>query len=329
MTVARFAWRRTRELGAWLRGKHILGRYSAHYRRARLVFEGDYPGNPPVDSSLGRLGVVVIRPGDRSPAFDLPPAHSQWVLRVAAAADRALARSARCRFVPSIRSLPAAERTDDVSEVANGEVITIQLQEPHSLDGLEELCGPLMNELEQRFYRSFVLVDKVYVYRSPISCRTPSASWVWHYDNHPREVLKVMVYLTDVDEETAPFEYLRAREVGTPVYGSPLAPTYGTSRVTADRIAAYLADGFETHRVTGPRGTVIVFDDNIIHRGTLAKAGRRDVVVFQVRPAAFRACPRVNPAWTGSFNHRDVNANPSDLVAHLKRRVETVPTVRT
>lgn len=137
-------------------------------------------------------------------------------------------------------------------------------------------------------------------------------------------MLKVMVYLTDVDEGAAPFEYLRARDSAQPAYGAPLAPMYGSSRVPAEEVGRYLADGFETHLVTGPRGTITVFDDNVIHRGTLAKTAHRDVLVFQVRPSTFRAQPHVNPKWTGSFNHRDVNRDPFDLVPHPKQRAEAM-----
>jgi hypothetical protein len=243
------------------------------------------------------------------------------VARVAASVERALALSANCRFVPGLRSKPVPGQTAAVSEVQDGRVMTIQLQDPLSLDGLHDLCDPLMDAIERALYQSFTIVDKVYVYRSPVSYRTPSASWIWHYDNHPREVVKVMVYLTDVDEASAPFEYIRGRDTARPLYGAPLAPTHGSSRIPSDQIERHLADGFEKHAVVGPRGTVIAFDDNIVHRGTLAQAAHRDVVVFQVRPATFRAVPRINPRWTGSFNDRDINANPTDLVPHTKRRV--------
>jgi hypothetical protein len=131
--------------------------------------------------------------------------------------------------------------------------------------------------------------------------------------------MKVMIYLTDVDETSAPLEYIRARDTARPLYGAPLAPTHGSSRIPADQVE--LADGFEKHAVVGPRGTVIIFDDNIVHRGTLAQTAHRDVVVLQVRPASVRAEPRISPSWTGSFNDRDINVNPTDLTPHIKRRV--------
>jgi hypothetical protein len=97
------------------------------------------------------------------------------------------------------------------------------------------------------------------------------------------------------------------------VYGSPLAPTYGSSRVPEARITSHLRRGCETALVTGPRGTLVLFDENVIHRGRLAIAAHRDVVVFQVRPVPFAARPCIDPRWTGSFQHLDFNRNPRDL----------------
>ena len=64
------------------------------------------------------------------------------------------------------------------------------------------------------------------------------------------------------------------------------------------------------------RHALIVTDD--MHPGTLARTGHRDVLVLQVRPAAFRAEPRIDPRWTGSFLHHDFNRDPFDLRQHLK-----------
>ena len=94
-----------------------------------------------------------------------------------------------------------------------------------------------------------------------------------------------MVYLTDVSEGTAPLEYLHDRRSDRPLFGAPLSPLHLNSRVPAAVIDRHLAAGCEPRVVTGPRGTIVIFDDNIIHRGTLAQTGHRDVLVLQVRPS--------------------------------------------
>jgi hypothetical protein len=314
MTVtspAKYVWRRGRNGVLFLRGKHILRRYSSHYRRGRRVFRGD--GHPVAAAySSDTFGVRVVRGGEDD-LLELPDNYGAIVERVAQAVDRALADSANCRFFPKIPAASQVGKTSAVAEVAAGSVITIQLLDPFVLDGVAELCEPLLAQLERIVYGSYVLVDKLYVYRNPISRVEPRASWKWHYDNHPREMLKVMVYLTDVTEETAPFVYLRERATGRFLPGSPLAPLYGNSRVPPDEIERHLANGWEAYPVTGPRGTVMIFDDNVVHRATLAQAAHRDVIVFQIRPSAFAASPRIDPRWTGTFGHRDFHSNPYEL----------------
>jgi hypothetical protein len=305
--AVRYAGRRSVEAAHVLRGKRILFRYSRHYQRAQHAYRAAGGELAAARCAIRDVGVRVIRPGETG-LIDLPPAHLDVVARVSASAQAALASSANCQFVPSVKTTALPAASDAVAEVTRGEVLTIKLLDPFAIDGLRDLCEPLLSELERKVYGSFTIADKVYVYRSPISRQAPIQSWLWHFDNHPREMLKVMVYLTDVDDGTAPFEYLRARASGAAVAGGPLTPKFGNSRVPQPLIDAHLANGSERCRVTGRRGTVIVFDDNVIHRGTLAQTGARDVLVIQVRPGA-----RIDPAWTGSFTHQAFHSDPREL----------------
>lgn len=305
--AAAYLKRRSREAGPLWRGRRILRRYTAHYRRAQRAYEGT--GVPAV--SVYEVGVRVIEPGGAG-FLRLPADFTARARAVARAASAALDRSELCDFFPAVPVEQRTERTADIRAVADGQVITIKLRDPFTIAGLADLAEPLLDELERQVYGCHAIVDKLYVYRSPVSRQSPQASWLWHFDNHPREMLKVMVYLSDVDDESAPFEYLHdARR--RPRMGAPLAPLHGDSRVTAAQIERDLRDGWRTHRVTGPIGTVLVFDDNVVHRGTLARSRHRDVVVYQVRPADFKASPFVDPRWTGTFGHLDFNRDPREM----------------
>ena len=273
---------RCRDLAPLVRGKNILRRYTSHYVRARRAYDRD--------ASIATAGPREI--GVRvQPAADLVS-----VAKMAANVTDALERSSSRRFFPS--------ETDP---------ITIELGDPFVLDGLHEFCDPLLTDLEASVYGSYTIADKVYVYRTLVSTARPQKSWLWHFDNHPREMLKLMVYLTDVAEGNAPFEYVRHRTTGAPLYGTPIAPTFGTSRVSGARVEAALRDGWERCRVTGPRGTMILFDDNVVHRATMATTGHRDVVVFQVRPVPFRVANHIDARWTGTFGDRQFHLDPNQL----------------
>lgn len=223
--------------------------------------------------------------------------------------------TANCRFVPAIRTAPPPDRTSDLAELHEGRILTIQLRDPLKLEALQDLCNPLLEQLEQQLFGCFTIVDKAYVYRTPVSSVTPSASWTWHFDNHPREVVKVLIYLTDVGSEQAPFEYFARADGQRAVPGAPVTPLFGDGRVPAREIAELVAAGCEARRVTGPQGTAIVFDNNVIHRATRATSGHRDVLVLQVRPSSSPQSRRLDERWTGSFAHWDINRDPADYSA--------------
>ena len=311
-------WRRSLALGNHARGWKVAREFTSHYQQARLVFERD--GNRPelLARTPREIGVQVIR-GDtpHENLIDLPADYLARVARVSEAVRSAFNRSIGVRLVWPAPDGPAGDHADD-DKAASQEVIAVQLDAPLEIEGLADLSEPIMKELERRVFGSYAIVDKVYIYRSPVSGAAPRASWVWHYDNHPREVLKVMIYLTDVTEGTGPFEYLRETRTSKPVLGTPIAPLYVRSRVDDSRIAAWLGNGCQSHAVIGRAGTMIVFDDNVIHRGNLARERHRDVVVFQVRPSTFRAEPHLDRRWTGSFQHVDVNGDPYDITPRLK-----------
>ena len=124
-------------------------------------------------------------------------------------------------------------------------------------------------------------------------------------------------HLTDVGPLNAPFEYVRRKGSGEPVKYAP-QPLLGNSRVSAAHVDKLLASGHETVKATGPQGTMLIFDDNVLHRATFAREGRRDALVYQIRPAVFKPEERLDRRWSGSFEHVDFNPRPDDYQVRLK-----------
>jgi hypothetical protein len=313
------AWRTFEAPFYYLRGNKILHDYTRHYHRAQRVFRRGGEASQPVMVSARHVGVRDVVFGAQGNLISLPDNYLELVERVAENVNPHFSLSKDCSFFPGLPAGPIAERTENIPAINNGEVITIQLKNPLVIDGLEELCAPIMQQLERKVYGSYAIVDKVYIYRSVISRHIPRDSWLWHYDNHPHELLKLMIYLNDVSDESAPFEYLRCAKSLKPVPGSPLAPLYGHSRISEQILRRYLSNGFESHKVTGPRGTMILFDNNMVHRANLASHKYRDVLIFQVRPSTFSAQSYIDPRWTGSFQHASFNPDPNELTPSTRK----------
>jgi len=300
------------------RGRRVVSAYTAHHRRARRAYRsGNVTAAPPSDVRHG-IGVSVLNRAGTRGVIELPHDYLATVQAIRTAAHERFSRSQGLSFFPGLPAGPLPTNTADIEAVKRGEVIIMRLVNPATLPGISDLSRAIVEQLERRVFRSHAVVDRLFVYRSPISAQQPRASWVWHYDNYPREIVKVMIYLSDVTDGTAPFEYLRSRHDGRALRGRPLAPGYGHGRFDDTAIHAFNARGYVAERVVGESGTLVVFDTNVVHRANLAEVGHRDVLVLQVRPALLPGHGVVDERWTGSFQHTGFNPDPADLQVHLE-----------
>jgi hypothetical protein len=302
----------------YVRAARINRAYEAQYRQARRVYAASNGGAAVPLPPLADIGVRYLT-GPDAPAFmRLPADWAQQVDALAADADRRFARTDECLFLPRVDRTTLPELTRDVPAVQSGQVISLQLRRPLDLDGLERLARTLLPPIEEHLFGTFVIADKVYAYRNLVGRQQAQVSWLWHYDNHPTPVMKVMVFLTDVDEGRAPLEYVRHAATKKPLIFKT-RPLVGNSRVPPREVDAKLAAGYEVAQAIGPKGTILLFDDNVLHRATLARRAHRDIVVLQIRPATFRPERYIDPRWTGTFEHVDFNERPGDFTARPKQ----------
>ena len=312
-----------KSVGLYPYSRRVVSNYAKHYQESRRLFEAERDGRsgPP---PLSELRARVLRPNGRDGLIGLPPNYTDLVGRIAkdVAAKFQVARN--CRFFPQLfpkiepSNLP--ERTDEIPAVRNGEAITAQLKTWLEIDRLDELCAALLPSLEEKVFGSHLLLEKIYIYRSLMSRLEGQVSWTWHYDNHPKEIRKLMIYLTDVDEDSGPLTYLRSTRTGEPRW-MVARPLLGYSRVSEKMIRSFLDSGDEPTPVTGPAGTLILFEENIVHRAIVAKKRVRDVLVLQIRPCTTRPERVIDPRSTGSFEHRDFNPNPWDTRTWPKKKM--------
>ncbi|MEP7152362.1 MAG: phytanoyl-CoA dioxygenase family protein [Nitrospira sp.] len=166
----------------------------------------------------------------------------------------------------------------------------------------------MIPQLERTVFGTYLIVDKIYAYRNLVSRREKQVSWRWHADNHPRQIKKIALYLTDVDQDTGAMEYLRSTRTGEALLMEP-KPLLGVN-ITDRKLAEYHANGYQPYRLTGKSGTAVLFDDNIVHKANIPIKGYRDAIFLQIRPCTFRPERYIDEQWTGSFEHVDFNADP-------------------
>ncbi len=111
----------------------------------------------------------------------------------------------------------------------------------------------------------------------------------WHRDYNDQHLVKVFVYLVDVDEGTGPFEYVPGSAKSGPYAEvwpwQPAGETYPPQDEFAQRIPSSAVRTF-----TAPAGSMIFCNTSGFHRGGFATEKHRDIFVYNyVSPAALEA----------------------------------------
>jgi hypothetical protein len=115
------------------------------------------------------------------------------------------------------------------------------------------------------------------------------ASQLWHRDFDDSHLLKVFLYLSDVDERSGPFEYVPGSQPGGRYAGvSPWQPM-GVGRISDKELAKHV-QAEDVRTFTAPRGTLIFCNTSGLHRGGFAEANPRVLAaVTYCSPASLHA----------------------------------------
>lgn len=132
----------------------------------------------------------------------------------------------------------------------------------------------------EHYFQSYFKIYSVNVYRIVPEVNEPKQSFLWHLDNCPRSVIKLMVYLDDTTEETGAFR-LKPRALSEVLLRQGF-----WERARNDEFASTLEDHSSTRVIEGPVGTCILFQDGrCVHKATFPRGGHRDVVTFVMQPS--------------------------------------------
>lgn len=180
---------------------------------------------------------------------------------------------------------------------------------------LSNIAKDLVGWLEEERYGCYLYVDKIYIYRTyPLEERV--SSYIWHYDNNPEEVVKNIIYLTDVDENNSPFEYMidsdgrgvlfESTRRGTEMWES----AQNNSRLN-DEAEHLFKNGYSSKKVFGPIGTTTSFNNDAGHRVNPIVKGYRDVINIRVKPTLEKAPKYISEEYTTGYEFSGaVNRDP-------------------
>lgn len=267
--------------------------YANEYTQAKSKYEGT--ASNALYKSPSDLGVVVARPDENNGPFKLAVNHLELVESLVKKVNQKLEDTSQVNYFLVDQALQSEldeqikkfRHTSDLPLVKNKEVAKVYLKETTDLPELEAVAKTLVPLSEEKYYQSYLWVEKAAVIRSIGNKYPDKKSTLWHTDNHFESITKIMVYLNDVGPDNAPFEFLRHKEDHHVLRIKAHMPQYYKGgRVPLSVIDKYLEEGYERHQVLGPKGTVLFFDDKVIHKGNEPTDGfHRDVVILQLRPS--------------------------------------------
>jgi len=141
---------------------------------------------------------------------------------------------------------------------------------------LYRVFGAALDPVLRAFYGARWRARDIYCYRNqPVPA--VQGSYAWHRDNYPTGSLKVMTYLTPVRSlEDGPLTVAKGSHKG-------FAPDLG--RVGDRYDDAWVKERFALEHALGEPGTVIIFNNNAVHRAWDPSRGYREALNFTVFPS--------------------------------------------
>jgi phytanoyl-CoA dioxygenase PhyH len=174
-------------------------------------------------------------------------------------------------------------------ERSAGSYLLVYDGEPGDLPGVRELFAGRLRDLVETLLGSNFSIFYGVAHRSVAQSKPPESGYtssLWHADGSPPSCLTVMLYLDDTDEENGAIEF-GPRGLSRRVLVKSVSRWRSLGQVElVDRFRREMERHESRHVAAAPAGSVVVFSNNLLHRGGLAQGARsRDVLIFHLYPA--------------------------------------------
>ena len=136
------------------------------------------------------------------------------------------------------------------------------------------------------YYGSYFQPYWISIQRTTPGKTSAATSFGWHIDDNPKELMKLFVYLNDVREENGAFRafsWKHSRAILLKGFKSDTEVRRVDSQSIAD---TYFSRHPQSLKVLeGQEGTILAFDNNLVHKGTAPRMGFRHAIQIPVYPA--------------------------------------------
>ena len=130
---------------------------------------------------------------------------------------------------------------------------------------------PLMLQIANEYFGMYTQLRYYNIWHTMTTKGPARESQLWHYDREDHLILKLFIYLSDVDESAGPFTYAPGTHRKGQVKSKPDSfEEKGVERWTDDQMGGLVAaDKWIT--ATGRMGTILFADTRGFHKGGLAR----------------------------------------------------------
>ena len=146
-----------------------------------------------------------------------------------------------------------------------------------SKDFLSFLTDPDLARIHKCYLSRKVAESFTMANRTVASDGNTGSGGGWHRDSPFSHQFKAILYLNDVSEDNGPFEYILGTHKFTSVVrAAKLAKkSLSKTRYTEEEIERLIQAGYKKKQVLGKRGTLVLVDTKVLHRGSPLKLGER------------------------------------------------------
>lgn len=144
----------------------------------------------------------------------------------------------------------------------------------------------LVSPVIEKFFQSYFQPYWIAIYRTQPGAVDAGGSFDWHMDNNPKEYMKIFFYLNDVKESNGAFRAVK-RKGSRYLIMRGFRSNSESLRIKNGPMVDRFVSKFPTKLkvLEGDAGTVIFFDNNLVHKGTLPEQGTRTVVSIAMIPS--------------------------------------------
>jgi hypothetical protein len=199
--------------------------------------------------------------------------------------------------------LAARDRSDETDSVGQ-KTFNVELLgprpvlDPDNVYARFALQRPIL-QIANAYFQMYTRLRYFNVWRTFATTTEARESQLWHRDREDHYILKVFVYLSEVDDGAGPFTYAAGSHSKGSLRVLPEYFTEGNVRRSRDEQMARAVPREKWIKCTGPVGTIVFADTHGFHKGGLARERDRLMYICMFTSGAsqsvelFESCGKV------------------------------------